>query len=198
MKDLCWEVQHKSPSHTLLNTWNQQVIETKLPFFCLSHVHMVKCSKSKPGSPTKPVSTNINRVQDNASKSPMMDREMNKPFTLVPSVPCNKELSAAFPHVTIVTSIFPVDCDNEAMHTFIVNQIVNMKCDAMKPCFMVTTKIQDGIHCFVENNCKRDATGKEFFHFLTSQHPNNCNIPITFAATCQQCLCSNSPSGHFI
>ena len=46
-----------------------------------------KQSKSKPGSPTKPVSTDITPVQDNTSKSPTMDQEMNKPFTLALSVP---------------------------------------------------------------------------------------------------------------
>ena len=77
-----------------------------------------------------------------------------------------------------------MDCDNEAMHSFIVDQITNMTSDAMKPHFMVTSEMQDGIHFLVESNCKCDATGKEFFCFFLSQCPNICNIPIAFAAAC--------------
>ena len=87
---------------------------------------------------------------------------MNKPFTLVLSVPHNKEISAAFPCITIETGMFPVDRDNKAMHAFIVDKITNMMCDAMKTYFMVSSKIQDGIHCLVEGNYKRDAAGKEY------------------------------------
>ena len=64
--------------------------------------------------------------------------------------------------------------------------------------FMMTSEIQDGIRCPVEENYKRDATGKEYFWFLTSQRPSNYSVAITFAVTCHQCLHSNSPSGYFI
>ena len=82
---------------------------------------MMKRSRSKPGSPAEPVSTKITLVQDNAPKSPTTDQEMNKPITLVLSVPCDKGLSAAFPRATIETGIFPVDRDNK-VHTFIVDK----------------------------------------------------------------------------
>ena len=73
-----------------------------------------------------------------------------------------------------------------------------MMCDAMKTYFMVTSKSQDGVRRLVEGDYKRDATGKEYFWFLTSQRQSNCNIAIMFAAACQQCLCSDSPTGQFI
>ena len=158
---------------------------------------MAKRSKSKPGSPTEQVPTGITCVQDNASESPVMDQEMNKPFMLALSVPHDKDMSAAFPCTMIEASIFPVDRDDKAMHTFIVNKITDMTCDAMKTYFMATSKIQDGIRCLVEGNYKCDATGKEYFQFLTSQCQSNCNIAITFAATCQQCLHSDSSTGQF-
>ena len=62
----------------------------------------------------------------------------------------------------------------------------------------MTSEIQDGIGCLVESNCKCDATGKEFFHFLMSQRPNSHNLPIAFVAAYQQCLHSDCPSGDFI
>ena len=53
--------------------------------------------------------------------------------------------------------------DDEAiMHTFVVDQITDMTCDAMKPHFTVTTEIQDGFCCLVESNYKHDASGKAF------------------------------------
>ena len=63
---------------------------------------------------------------------------------------------------------------------------------------MVTTEIWDSIHLIVGNSHKHDAIGVEFFHFLMSQHPNNCNILITFAVACQQCLRSDFSAGRFI
>ena len=149
---------------------------------------MVKHSKSKPGSPTEPVSTNNARVQDNISKPPMMEQELNKPFTLVLSVPHDKGITAVFPCITIKTGVFLVDCDNDAMHAFIVDKITDMTCDAMKAYFMITSKIQHGIRCLVEGKYKHSATGKEYFQFLTSQHPSNYNVAIASAAACQQCL----------
>ena len=159
---------------------------------------MVKHSKSKPGSPTEPVSTNVTRVQDNTSETSMTDQEMNKPFTLVLSVPHDEGISAVFPHVMIETSIFPVDRENDTMHAFIVDKITDMTCEAMKAYFTVTNKIQDGIQCLVQDNYKCDATGKEHFRFLISQCPSNYNVAVTFAAACQQCLCLDSLSGRFI
>ena len=106
---------------------------------------MAKPSKSKPGSPSEPVSTDVTRVQDNVSKPPMTEQELNKPFTLVLSVPHDKGSTAAFPPITIKTGIFPVDRDNDAMHAFIVDKITNMTCNAMKTYFTMTSEIQDGI-----------------------------------------------------
>ena len=143
---------------------------------------MAKRSKNKPGSRTEPVSINVTRAQDNVSKTPMMDQEMNKPLTLVLSVPHDEGVSVVFPCATIETGIFPVDCDNDTMHMFIVNKITNMTCEAMKTYFMATNKIQDSICCLVQDNYKCDATGKEYFWFLTSQHRSNCNVAIAFAA----------------
>ena len=145
---------------------------------------MTKRSKNKPGSPTEPVSTDVVCVPDDASKSPMTNQEMNKPFMLVLSDPCNEGLSVIFPCVTIETGIFPVDCDDDAVHTFIVDKITDMTCDAMKTYFTTTSEIQDGICCLVEGNYKHDATGKEYFWFLTSHCPNNSNIAIMFGAAC--------------
>ena len=62
----------------------------------------------------------------------------------------------------------------------------------------MTSEIHNAIRCLVEEHYKRDATGKEYFWFLTSQHPNNNNVAITFGAACQQCLRLDSPSGCFI
>ena len=84
---------------------------------------MTKRSKNKPGSPTELVSTDVICVQDDASKSPATNQEMNKPFTLVLSVSRNEGSSAVFPCMTIETGIFPVDHDNDAMNTFIVDKI---------------------------------------------------------------------------
>ena len=172
--------------------------EPKPPFLCLSYVHMAKHFKSKPGSPTEPVSTNIACVQDDASKPPMTEQELNKPFTLVLSIPHDKGLTAVFPRITIKTGVFPVDRENDAMHVFIVDKITDMTCDAMKAYFMMTSKIQHGIRCLVEGKYKHSATGKEYFRFLTSQCPSNYNVAITFATTCHQCLHSDSPPGRFI
>ena len=66
---------------------------------------------------------------------------MNKPFLLLLSVPCNAEVSAAFPHMVIEASIFPVDRDNKTMHATVVDELTNMTCNAMNPYFMVTAKI---------------------------------------------------------
>ena len=126
MKALCCEVFCKLPSHTLLCARFQQVIKPKLPFLCLSCAHMVKRSKNKPGSPTEPVSANVTRAQDDEPQPPMTTREMNKPFTLLPSVPHDEELSAVFSPIAVETPVFPVDRDIEALHTFIVNEITDM------------------------------------------------------------------------
>ena len=128
--------------------------------------------------PIEPVSTNVTHVQDDLSESPTMDQEMNKPFMLASSVPCNKELSAAFPCTTIETSIFPTDRDDEAICTFIVNWITDMTCDAMKPHFTVTSSIQDSVRRLIESNCKRDATEKELFCFLTIAMSPLCLPPL--------------------
>ena len=96
---------------------------------------MAKHSKSKPGSPTEPVSTDVTCVQDNAPQPPMTNHEMNKPFMLVLSVPHDGELSALCPCIMIETGIFPVDRDNDTTHTFIVDGITNMRSDAMKSLF---------------------------------------------------------------
>ena len=159
---------------------------------------MAKHSRSKPGSPTEPVSTDVAHVQDNMSQPTMTEQELNKPFTLVLSIPHDKGLTAVFPRVVIKTGIFPVDCENNTMHAFIVNKITDMTCDAMKACFTMTSEIQDGIRHLVEGNYKRDATRKEYFWFLMSQRPSNYNVAIMFAAAFHQCLRLDSPSGHFI
>ena len=86
---------------------------------------------------------------------------MNKPFALALSVPCNEGSSAIFSCVTIETGVFPVNRDDAAMHTFIVDKITDMTCDAVKTHFTVTSEIQDSIRHFVEGNCKRNATGTE-------------------------------------
>ena len=70
---------------------------------------------------------------------------MNKPFTLVLSVPHDEELSAIFSPVTIETAVFPVDRDNDALHTFIVNKITDMTSEAMKPLFTMTSEIHDAL-----------------------------------------------------
>ena len=51
---------------------------------------------------------------------------------LVLSVPCIEGSSAIFPHMTIEPGIFPVNRDNNAVHTFVVDKITDMTCDAMK------------------------------------------------------------------
>ena len=159
---------------------------------------MAKLSKRKPCSPTEPVSTDVNHVQENVSQPPMMEQELNKPFALVSSVPHDKGLTAVFPHVAIKTGVFPVDPENNTMHAFIVNKITDMTCDAMKAYFTVTSEIQDGIRHLVEGNYKRDAPRKEYFWFLMSQRPINYNVAIVFAAAFHQRLRLDSPSGHFI
>ena len=103
---------------------------------------MTKRSKNKPGSPTEPVSTDVVHVQDDTSESPVMSQEMNKPFMLVLSVPHNEGLSAVFPCAAIETSIFPVNHDNDAVHTFIVDKITDMTCDAMKTHFKVKARFK--------------------------------------------------------
>ena len=52
---------------------------------------------------------------------------MNKPFTLVMTVPNDEEVSAVFS-----PAVFPVDRDNKTLHTFIVNKITDMTSDALK------------------------------------------------------------------
>ena len=121
----------------------QQVIEPKPPFLCLSCVHMAKRSKSKPGSPAEPVSTNVTRVQESTPQPPMTNREMNKPFTLASSVPHDEELSAVFSPIAVETAVFPVDRDNKALHTFIVSKITDMTSDTMKSLFTMTSEIHD-------------------------------------------------------
>ena len=117
---------------------------------------------------------------------------------LVLSVPHDRELSAAFPPIMVETGIFPVDHDDNGTHTFIVNKITDMTCDAVKSHFTMASEIQDAIRHLVEEHCKRDAAGKEHFWFLMSQRPSNHNVAIRFGATCQQCLCLDSLSGCFI
>ena len=104
-------------------------------------MHIAKRSKSKPGSPTEPVSSDATRVQDDASKSHTMEQDINKPFLLVLSVPHNAKLSAASPPMVIEASIFPVNHDNKTMHVTIVDELTNMMCNAMDPYFTVTVKI---------------------------------------------------------
>ena len=169
--------------------------EPKLPFLCTSYVHMAQHSKSKPGSPTEPVSTNVTCAQDNTPQLPMTDQEMNKPFMLVLSVPHDADFSAIFPPVMDEISIFPVDRDNDTMHTFIVDKIDDMTSDAMKSFFTMMSEIHNAIRRLVKEHYKHDATGNEYFWFLTSQRPDNNNVAIMFCATCQQCLCLDSPSG---
>ena len=82
----------------------------------------------------------------------MTDQKMNKPFTLVSSVPHEGELSAAFPPVTVETGIFPVDCDNNTMHAFIVNKITDMTSNAMESHFKMTSEIQDTVRRLVEEH----------------------------------------------
>ena len=182
----------------LSHTRFQQVIEPKLPFLCLSFVHMAKRYKRNPGSPTEPVSNDVTRVQDNAPQPPMANQEMNKPFTLVSSVPHDEELSAVFSPIMVETAVFPADRDNNATHMFIVNKITNMPSEAMKSLFTMTSEIHNALRCLVKEHCKHDATRKEYFWFLMSHRPNNSNIAITSSATCQQCLQSDSPPGRFI
>ena len=88
---------------------------------------------------------------------------MNKPFTLVLSVPHKAAMSVIFPLMMIEANIFPVHRDNEVMHTTVVDELTDMMCNAMDPYFMVTTEIQNGICLIVENSHKRDATGIKFF-----------------------------------
>ena len=90
----------------------------------------------------------------------MMDQEMNKPFALAPSVPHDTDLSAVFPPIVVETGIFRVDRDDDAMHTFIVNKITDMACDAVKSHFTTASEIQDTIRHLVEEHYKRDAAGK--------------------------------------
>ena len=160
---------------------------------------MKKHHKNKPGSPTEPASTDVTQVQQENEPHPTMaTREMNKPFTLVITVPNDEEMSAFFSPVTVETAAFPVDRDNETLHTFIVNKITDMTTDAMKPFFEMSSEIRDALHRLVQEHYKRDATGEEYFRFLTSHRPNNSNVAITFGAACRQCLHSDSPSGCFI
>ena len=149
---------------------------------------MAKCSKSKPGSPTEQVPTGDTCVQDNASKSPTMDQEMNEPFMLVLSVTHNKEMSASFPCITIEIGMFPVDRDNKAMHAFIVDKITDMMCDAMKMHFTVTSKIQDGISRLVKRNYKHDAARRNVSNFwylsvrATAMLPSHSLLPVNNAS----------------
>ena len=110
-------------SYTLLNTRNQQVIKSKLPFLCLFHKHMMKHLKRKPGSSTAPISANISCAQNNASNAQETNDNTNKPFALMSSVPHNEEMSAFFPHMTIEARIFPIDHDDKTMHTAIGNKL---------------------------------------------------------------------------
>ena len=66
---------------------------------------------------------------------------MNKPFTLVITIPHNTEMSAVFSPLAVEPAVFPVDHDNETLHTFIVNKITDMTADAMKPFFEVSSDI---------------------------------------------------------
>ena len=91
-----------------------------------------------------------------------------------------------------------MDRDNDTLHTFIVDKITDMTSDAMKPFFEMSTEIHEALHRLVQGHYKRDATGEEYFRFLTSNRPNNNNVAVTFGAACRQCLRSDSPSGRFI
>ena len=128
----------------------------------------------------------------------MMNREMNKPFTLTIVIPHDAEMTAVFSPCTVETAVFPVDRDNDLLHTFIVNKITDMTADAMKPFFEVSSEIREALQRLVHEHYKRDATGEGYFQFLTSQRPNNSNVALSFGAACQQCLRSDSPSGPFI
>ena len=86
---------------------------------------------------------------------------MNKPFTLVITVPNDEEMSAVFSPVTVETAVFPVDRDNETLHTFIVNKITDMTTDAMKPFFEMSSEIREALHRLVQGHYKHDATGEE-------------------------------------
>ena len=187
-----------SPKMQITEHSEPKTHQAQTVFSLLFHEHMTKCLKKKPGSPTEPVSANAACVQNNVPESHATEQDVNKPFTLVLSVPCDKEMFTVFPDVTIEADIFPVDRDNDTMHTNIGNEITNITCNAMHPQFTVATEIQNAICLINENSHKCDATGIKFFRFLTSQHPNNCNVPVVFAATCQQCLCSDFSASHFI
>ena len=146
---------------------------------------MKKRSKNKPGSPTEPASANVTQVQQENEPHPTItNREMNKPFTLVITIPNDAEMCAVFSPATVETAVFPVDRDNETLHTFIVHKITDMTTDAMKPFFEMSSEICKALHHLVQEHYKRDATGEEYFRFLTSHRPNNSNIAITFGAAC--------------
>ena len=173
------------PSDTLLYCSVLTGYEPKLPFLCLIHVHMKKRLKSKPGSPTEPASTTVPQVrQDDEPHPTMANREMNKPFTLVITIPHDAEMSAVFSPLAVETAVFPVDRDNETLHTFIVDKITDMTTNAMKPFFEMSSEIRDALHRLVQEHYKRDATGEEYFRFLTSHCPNNSNVALTFGAAC--------------
>ena len=75
----------------------------------------------------------------------MVNQEMNKPFTLVIAIPNDAEMSVVFSPCTVETAVFPVDRDNELLHTFIVNKITDMTADAMKPFFQVSSEIREAL-----------------------------------------------------
>ena len=97
---------------------------------------MGKRLKNKPDSPTESASTTVPQVRQEDEPHPIMvNREMNKPFTLVIAIPNDAEMSAVFSPLAVETAVFPVDRNNKTLHTFIVNKITDMTADAMKPFF---------------------------------------------------------------
>ena len=60
------------------------------------------------------------------------------------------------------------------MHALIVDRITGMTCQAMKMHFAATSKIQDGIHCLVEDNHERNAAGKECLVTLPEKSASGC------------------------
>ena len=94
---------------------------------------MKKRLKNKPDSPTESASTTVPQARQEDEPHPIMvNREMNKPFTLVIAIPNDAEMSAVFSPHAVENAVFPVDRDNESLHTFIVNKITDMTTDALK------------------------------------------------------------------
>ena len=107
---------------------------------------MGKRLKNKPDSPTESASATVPQARQEDEPHPvMMNREMNKPFTLTIVIPHDAEMTAVFSPCTVETAVFPVDRDNDLLHTFIVNKITDMTADAMKPFFEVSSEIREAL-----------------------------------------------------